>query len=658
MTYNYNQLFNRAYNFHKNNHIKGVQTIYEGLLEINPDDVNVLNLYALLCMGNGNASKAVDLLSKAVILNGSALLYTNLAKAYYMNGEPDKSVIFYQKAFELEPSEDILYSMGISYKYLKKYNKAIDSYKRALKINPNNYNVLYNLTILYRDTDQLKKAIKIAEKAEFINPNDEDIHSLLSGLYEADNDYKKSIRQLQKAFSLNPQQYLYAYNQGVLYSKIGENEKAIECYKNVLVINPNHIETLVNIANLYKNDNKDEALKYLEKAFSLDSQEENVCLALAQEYKDLYCNEKSMQILSKLNSPESNFLMAINLMDLQRYNEALDYYQKACDMDNQNPNYLHGLAVAYKYLGDMKNAKRILSSIKDKSIQTTTTLGMLYLQEKDFYKGMELYIQRSEDSKFKSLFNSKIWTKDCSLNNKIVLVYTDCGLGDTIMFARYLPLLEKVANKVILQTDKELVKILKDNFPNIEVVSKTSKIDEYDIVIPIMNLAYALDIDFDNIPFPSSYLKSDIKELKSDKLKVGIFYQGNKRVFKNRSIPYSEIIKLTNDNVELFSFQLSDFQDEGSDIINLKDKINDYSDTAKFLKSLDVLITIDSSIAHMAGALGVKTFLLLPYIAEWRWFNDDFSTPWYDSVRIFKQTSNLSWNDVIEKVKNELNNFK
>ncbi|MBE7705196.1 MAG: tetratricopeptide repeat protein [Cyanobacteria bacterium SIG29] len=658
MTYNYNQLFNRAYNFHKNNHIKEAQTIYEGLLEINPDDVNVLNLYALLCMGNGNASKAVDLLSKAVILNGSALLYTNLAKAYYMNGEPDKSVIFYQKAFELEPSEDILYSMGISYKYLKKYNKAIDSYKRALKINPNNYNVLYNLTILYRDTDQLKKAIKIAEKAEFINPNDEDIHSLLSGLYEADNDYKKSIRQLQKAFSLNPQQYLYAYNQGVLYSKIGENEKAIECYKNVLVINPNHIETLVNIANLYKNDNKDEALKYLEKAFSLDSQEENVCLALAQEYKDLYCNEKSMQILSKLNSPESNFLMAINLMDLQRYNEALDYYQKACDMDNQNPNYLHGLAVAYKYLGDMKNAKRILSSIKDKSIQTTTTLGMLYLQEKDFYKGMELYIQRSEDSKFKSLFNSKIWTKDCSLNNKIVLVYTDCGLGDTIMFARYLPLLEKVANKVILQTDKELVKILKDNFPNIEVVSKTSKIDEYDIVIPIMNLAYALDIDFDNIPFPSSYLKSDIKELKSDKLKVGIFYQGNKRVFKNRSIPYSEIIKLTNDNVELFSFQLSDFQDEGSDIINLKDKINDYSDTAKFLKSLDVLITIDSSIAHMAGALGVKTFLLLPYIAEWRWFNDDFSTPWYDSVRIFKQTSNLSWNDVIEKVKNELNNFK
>ena len=98
--------------------------------------------------------------------------------------------------------------------------------------------------------------------------------------------------------------------------------------------------------------------------------------------------------------------------------------------------------------------------------------------------------------------------------------------------------------------------------------------------------------------------------------------------------------------------------DNGSeDIINLSSQIQDYYDTAGFLQSLDVLITIDSSIAHMAGALGVKTFLLLPCTAEWRWFNDTETTSWYNSIRIFKQKSPAIWDDVIERVKVELINY-
>jgi hypothetical protein len=272
---------------------------------------------------------------------------------------------------------------------------------------------------------------------------------------------------------------------------------------------------------------------------------------------------------------------------------------------------------------------------------------------------MELYIQRSNETKFLKQFNKNIWKKGEDIKDKVVLLYSDCGLGDTIMFARYIPSLQKIAKKVILQTDKELVSILKENFNNLDVYSKTEKDFEFDIVIPIMNLPYVLDMDFDNIPLSEGYLKAVASSISSDKLKVGIFYQGNKRVFKNRSVPFEKIKKLSElSNIELYSFQLENSENENAKIINLSDKISDYKDTAQLLKSIDVLVTIDSSIVHMAGALGVKTFLLLPYTAEWRWFNDNYSTPWYKSVRIFKQSSASSWDEVINQVKDALSNYE
>ena len=89
-------------------------------------------------------------------------------------------------------------------------------------------------------------------------------------------------------------------------------------------------------------------------------------------------------------------------------------------------------------------------------------------------------------------------------------------------------------------------------------------------------------------------------------------------------------------------------------LIDLAPKISDYADTAAFLKNIDLLLTIDSSIANLAGAMGIKTFLLLPFDSEWRWFNNDYSTPWYDSVRIFKQNKPNDWSEVISRIKNEI----
>ena len=446
---------------------------------------------------------------------------------------------------------------------------------------------------------------------------------------------------------------------------VSDTHRRNEVYLKVLEINPKHIETLVNISSLYRNTDKDVALVYIKKAYELAPNDEIVSLSLAQLYKDMYKNSDSILVLNNLlsfkNSPEAYSLLGMNYMDLQEYEEALKNYNNALAISPSKLDYIHGKAMALKYLGKLDDAQLLMEYIVnkgDKSIQSVTTLGMIYLQQKKFKKGMQLYVRRSEDTKFAQLFKEKVWNKSLNLQDKNILVYSDCGLGDTIMFARYLPILEKIAKKVIVQTDRELTNILKSNYSNIEIVSKTEKSLEYDVVIPIMNLAYALDIDFDNIPTPNKYLNVENKSYEffdNNKLKVGLFYQGNKKVFKNRSIEYEKLQQLFDiDNIQFYSFQLENNEQENDKILSLKNYIKDYSDTASLLKNIDVLLTIDSSIAHMAGALGIKTYLLLPNTAEWRWFNDTKTTPWYKSIRIFKQTAPNDWESVIETVKKEL----
>ena len=668
MTAQYTNLLNKALEYHKSNDFIQAEKLYKMLLETVPDNVNVLNLYGLLCLAKGDTDTAISLLSKAMILNSTGYIISNLAKAYYMAGNYEKSITLYEKAAIEDPNDDIYYSMAISYKQIGKLQDAIKCYKKALEYNENNFSVIYNLANLYKDLSDYKNSLNYALRAELLNEKDEDVQTLLATLFEYQKKYKKSILHLEKAFKISPK-YIYLYNMAVLSAKLNDNSKAITLYLKVLEINPLHIESLVNISSLYRNLNKEKSLYYIKRAYEIAKNDEIVCLSLAQLYKDLYQNDESIAVLNYLlsNKPsaEAYSLLGMNYMDLQQYDIALSYYNKALELDTSKLDYFHGKAMALKYLGKYDDAKLLMEYIVnkgDKSIQSETTLGMLYLQEKNFEKGMELYIRRSEDTKFSQSFTEKVWNKDISLNDKNVLLYSDCGLGDTIMFARYIPKLQKIAKRVILQTDKELVSILKYNYRDVEVISKTETLPDYDVVIPIMNIAYALNLDFDNIPFQDCYLNAEKKDcdvFNTNAFKIGLFYQGNKKVFKNRSIQYEKLSKLFDlKKTKFYSFQIDSADEEDDRVVNLKKYINNYSDTASLLKNLDLLITIDSSIAHMAGALGIKTFLLLPNTAEWRWFNDTETTPWYKSIRIYKQPAPMDWDSVIEKIKEELISYE
>lgn len=672
MNSQYKELTDKAFSYHQNGDINMAEKIYRTLLNVNPDDANILNLMGLLHIAKGQTKEAVDYLTKAFIINRSAPVASNLAKAYYTLDEPEKAIKLYLEALKDEETDDIYYSLGIAYKKIGDISSSIEAYHNALDKNPDNYSACYNLALAYIDNGDNERALSFARRCLFLKDDDESLYGILSSLYEKFGDYEEAVKSLEKAISLNPDNYVYYYNAAVLSGMVRDYDKSIYYYLKTIEKNPNHIESYVNLANAIKKNDSNKAIEYLIKAYKINPKEENLLLSLAQSYKDIYKNDESIKILNELlnNNPlnsEAYSQMAMNYMDLCQYEKALKYYDLALKIKPDNLNFQHGRAVALKYLGRIEECQKILEDIvknKNASLETKITLGMLYLQDKKFKKGMELYRLRSNNIKSKDINKEDIWEIGDSVKNKTILVYSNCGLGDSIMYSRYLPLLKEKAKDIILQTDENIVSIMQESFPMISVIKKDVKPDKYDKVLQFMDIQLALDFDFSNIPCSEGYLKinedlvnmfSKLPIFKSRKKKIGLYWQGNRRIFKNRSIKFDILNRLTqNKKYNFYSFQIDENIEETENLFDLSKHIKDYSDTAALLKNIDIMITIDSSIAHMSGALGVKTFLLLPKTAEWRWFNDEETTPWYDSVTIFKQNKSADWDEVIDRVSSVL----
>lgn len=668
MNSQYKELSDKAFYCHQHGDLQTAAEIYQALLTINPDDANILNLAGMLMLTNGDIDSAIDYITKAFIINRTPQIANNLGKAYYTAGMYDKAVKLYLEALSGEENDDIYYSLGLAYKKAGNIDGAIEAYRNALEQNPGNYSSCYNLALAYSDKGDIIQAIYYAEKCTILKDDDEMLFGILSGFYEQIGNYKGAIDALKKAAAINPANFTYYYNMAVLNTMIDNLDEAVNCYFKSIELNPNHIESYVNLANILKENDTDKALEFLLKAYEIRPKEEILLLSLAQLYKNTFKNEESIKILKELfiinpMCDEAYSLMAMNLMDLCQYQQALNYYDIAIKLNPNNLDFQHGRAVALKYLGNEKECFEILKNIvenENSSLESKITLGMLYLKNKDFQKGMELYRLRSDNIKSETIDKDVIWEPNQDISNKTVLVYSNCGLGDSIMYARYLPLLKEKNIEVILQTDKEIVPIIQESFPMINVIKKTIKPPKHDIILQFMDIQLALNMDFDNIPFSNGYLKaneqavkmySNLPELKTTKKKIGIFRQGNKKIFKNRSIPFEIMSRLIeNKNFNFYSFQMGESIKETDNFFDLTKHINDYSDTAALLKNIDILITIDSSIAHMAGALGVKTYLLLPKTSEWRWFDDEKTTPWYDSVTIFKQIESNNWNEVMDRV--------
>ena len=508
-----------------------------------------------------------------------------------------------------------------------KFQEAKEIYEDLLKKNPDDGNLLSVFGLFYVNIGDYGKACEILRKANEINETFGTVSAFGLAEFERGN-YQECATVLEKALSLGQNPDIYNKLILSLY-EIRSYKKAVEYSDKMYEIYPDDVRAIANkVKSLTHSGKLIEAEKLCVEGLKKNNEAASLWFHLGFLKELIYCNDK----------------------------QAKECYQIAADMGNREADY--NIAVSAQKLGEFEEAEKHYKSMLEKfpnDVNTITSLGMCYLTQKKFKEGYDLFFKRDK-SKFKTLSNN-FWQPGDKLNDEINII-CDQGYGDHIMFVRYLPFLKN--KRINVGCRDALRELFAKNYSEINFVPYEELNPNIQTVF-ITDLAYVLDMDFNNIPYSEGYLSAEKASIENTKTKVGFCWEAGSagiRTMINRTINVKFFEKMLNlDNIQIYSFQVDDTlngNERYSQMINLAKDFKNFSDTASALKAMDLVVTVDTSVAHLAGALGVKTFLMLPYATDWRWFRDTKKTPWYDSIEIFKQEDCISWEKEINEISSRI----
>lgn len=350
----------------------------------------------------------------------------------------------------------------------------------------------------------------------------------------------------------------------------------------------------------------------------------------------------------------------------------IESFEKAIELNPNHKFALRNLALAYPLIGKTSEAVECFKKLLklDFIIDDCMAYAFLQIQLKNFQEGWKYYENRFDkykDSMHYPQIDKPKWQGQ-EILDKTLLIHFEQGYGDSICFCRYIEHVKPLVKKIIFRVQNELVDLFKLNINDVEIIGTSKPLNEidFDYQVPLISLMYLLKAQVDNIPQTEGYIKADEKKVAvykkeffdNDCLKIGIAYNGAKGGNIRRDIALKYFYPLAKlKNVKIYSFQKGfgseqlDNLPEGIEIVDLGKTFNDFSDTAAAMANIDVFVMSDSGVFNLAAAMGKKTFLLLNKYAEWRWFFDEKTTPWYDSVKLIKkQNENQSWDELIQRV--------
>ena len=325
--------------------------------------------------------------------------------------------------------------------------------------------------------------------------------------------------------------------------------------------------------------------------------------------------------------------------DLKRFAEAMEDYDRAISINNRYLEALWNKAIGKLLLGEMDEGWRLYEWRKKLTLINNADLP------KPLWDGVE------------------------SLSGKTILVVWEQGFGDTIQFCRFVPALAELAQKVLFAPHKRLMGLMRDFDENVEIVDRDDPDLRFDFQIPLLSLPRILMRSFNDIPCRRPYLLARPERihhwrevLGNDGFRIGVCWQGsNGDIDAGRSFPLSQFQPLSElPDVRLISLHKGNGEAQlqglpgGMEVETLGDLFDEgpdaFLDTAAVMMSCDLVITSDTAVAHLAGALGVTTWVALKYVPDWRWFMDRLDSPWYPSMRVFRQEAVGDWDGVFQRL--------
>jgi tetratricopeptide (TPR) repeat protein len=473
------------------------------------------------------------------------------------------------------------------------------------------------------------------------------------------------------------------FMQGLILHQRGELNQAKAIYETVIQVNPQHFDALHLLGVLAsQTDNDAVAVELIDKAIQINSSNEvfysNRGIAL-RKIGRLRAAIDSFDTAIRLRSDyaEAYSNKGVALHELRRMEAAVASYDMAIKM---KPDYFEAHSNRGAALRDLKLLKDAIASF-DRAISIRPDYadahwnkGLALLMCGDFVNGLPLYEWRWKRDKFTSrklFFRQPLWLGVEPLKGKVILLHCEQGLGDTIQFCRYTKMVKERGAHVLLEVQKSLTGLVQTLDGVDEVIEMGTQLPEFDYHCPLMSLPLAFKTTIDSAPGKVPYLRASVQKIElwkrrpgeKSKLRVGLVWSGSAGLkgAPERSITLEMLLPHLPDGIEYICLQkelreVDTAVMRTSSIQYFGEEISDFSDTAALCELMDLIISIDTSTAHLAGALGKKTWVLLPYVADWRWLMDRDDSIWYDSTRLFRQHVDNDWSTVLQRIALELNN--
>ena len=710
-----------AYSAFDAGRLRDVEQICQHIVAAKADHFDALHLLAVAQSRLGKKTAALASYDRALAVRpDSAEALCNRAITLHQLERFEEAVATYDRALIVQPDyAEALSNRGNTLRELKRFEEALASYDSALAARPNYADALSNRGNILRDLNRLGEALASYDRALALQPDSALTLSNRGVVLHELERFEEALVSYNRALALQPGFAEVYSNRGNTLSELKRYDEALASYDRALALRPDYVEALSNRANTLRTLKRfEEALAGYDRALAARPRDPEVpfnrgnalhemrrfeealasydrALTMRPHYAEALSNrgntlqslrrfEEALASYDRALAARPDYAQALSnrgsvLRDLKRYDEALASYDRAIAID---PDHAEALINRGNILTEMKQFEEALASyaralaVERHSAEAHFNEAICRILIGDLERGFEKYEWRWESrqgKKDKRSFAQPLWLGADDVADKTVLLHAEQGLGDTIQFCRYAPLVAARGARVILEVQDPLRTLMTSLIGPEKIIAKGEPLPAFDMHCPLLSLPLAFRTRLETIPAVTPYLHASPQSIVDWQARlgparrpaIGLSWSGQTTHPNNpnRAIRLDALSPLLDFDATFVNLQKhvpagdAALLKERGDILQFGDALRDFSDTAALVANLDLVISVDTSVAHLAGAMGKPVWILLAYAPDWRWLLDRDDSPWYPTARLFRQDASRKWDAVIPRIRAALSDF-
>lgn len=571
---------------------------------------------------------------------------------------------------------------------------AINHYQTVITLDSNHFEAHSNLAVALQDQGEWNAAAAHFQRSLALNPSHAPTHFNAGNLALKQNQFEQAIAHYQQAIALKPN-YAKAYNNlGHALREQGNLEAAIAQYRQAIALTPDDAQAHSNLGNALQAQGQFEAaLTHYQNALALQPDNAEVHFNLGNAFRLMEQSEQAIAHYQQALTLKPHWAAAHNnsalcLQEQKQFEAAIAHFQQAVSLEPENADAHNNLGVAFYEMNQLEGAIAQCQQaidLRPQFAEAHLNLSMALLAAGDYQRGLSEYEWRweAQDLQRPSLPGA-VWDGS-ALQGRTLLLYTEQGFGDAIQFIRYVPFLaEQMAGRgrIMVECPSELIRLFATVPAIAQLIPQGAPLPEFDVHLPLMSLPYVLNTSLATLPNQVPYLSvpdacrsplaisinlkitSPADSLNDRALKIGIVWASvslnnsrQRKSYRNRTASLAVFMReLCPLHVELYSLQVgvhaADITKYGfqNRLHDLSPQLQNFADTAAAIDQLDLVISVDTAVAHLAGALAKPVWVVLPFAGDWRWLLHREDSPWYPTMRLFRQNTPGDWGGVMATV--------